>query len=29
MIKYPCLIENTNEFNCKYVKYFKYDKEDK
>lgn len=26
--KHPCLNEDTNEFNCKYVKYFKYDKED-
>ena len=28
MNRHPCLNEETNEFNCKYVKYFKYDKED-
>lgn len=26
--KHPCLNEDTNELNCNYVKYFKYDKED-
>lgn len=26
--KHPCLNEDTDEFNCKYVKYFKYDEED-
>lgn len=28
MKRHPCLNEDTNEFNCQYVKYFKYDKED-
>lgn len=28
MKKHPCLDDDTNEFICKYVKYYKYDKDD-